>query len=447
MDGSTMASNELAASAVREPPVPNGGAVNASGEILDAFERLVGGIGIADLKDPENPQPGTLGFFATINDSTSRNNIVLLSNNHVIAAPGCKEGDEFYQPRLRRSPDGKSFLPVPEKDRHPIGWIQQLGKRGHVSFAYPGEAKQPYYVDCATVLLNTKYSSWCGTKLGGVDYDRLIFNLNIGGSSEIAGIERVRKEDVEGKVYPVFKVGRATGRTAGRITAIDTVLHNETPNTEVPANNVIVIESTEPDHMFAAPGDSGAVIVNERRMIVGLLFGRPGNDSSRGYASLIHPVLDQLKITMLSGHGGSLAATGIRAADGPAGVAQATALRREILATRRGRLYRALVDRHLDEVEHLVNHVRQVTVAWHRVHGPDLLTHVVRAARDAGHRVPRDVGGLDRDEAFRRLVEALHRHGGAALRADIDRYADEVRTLLREVDDLAGVADALREGA
>jgi hypothetical protein len=127
---------------------------------------------------------------------------------------------------------------------------------------------------------------------------------------------------------------------------------------------------------------------------------------------------------------------------------RAGVLRQEILDSEQGRFYRNLAMKHRDEVVHLVNRVRPVTVAWHRLHGPDFMGHVMHASRHANYSVPRELNGLARDEAFARLMEILSRHGSAGLREDIAMHVNEVRRLFDRVDDIESLAAQLhsREG-
>jgi hypothetical protein len=418
-------------------------------EILDSFDPVIGGIGISNLKgflgSPTggNIEMGTLGCLATLNQSSSRDNFVLLTNNHVLAGAGGVKGDTVYQPKLERDSSG-NFKPLPDERLHPIGKSLNLGLKGHQPFAHTGEPSVSYYLDCAIASVSTCFSSWCDTNLGtGVKNE--IHTLAVGGSSAVEGIARVRPADLPpGGSYTVTKVGQSSGKTVGKVTdALGTVVHPSGLR-----NNCLIVVHTGPScgggTRFAEEGDSGSVIVNDQRKVVGLLFG--GNASGQGHGSHIDPVLDLLGITLVStAHpiaptGGGTLRELTASADGE-DVAQAALLRATIVASERGRAYRDLVDRHREEVMALVNHVRPVTIAWHRVHGPDYLAHAVHASRHADHRVPRAIDGVDREAAFVRLHDALAHHGSDGLRADLERHADEVRRLVVEADNLDDVAE------
>src|SRR5262245_988854 len=57
---------------------------------------IVGGISISPQRAPG--WVGTLGFFATINGVGGPNNVVLVTNHHVLAHGGGQVGDIVYQP-------------------------------------------------------------------------------------------------------------------------------------------------------------------------------------------------------------------------------------------------------------------------------------------------------------------------------------------------------------
>jgi hypothetical protein len=86
-----------------------------------------------------------------------------------------------------------------------------------------------------------------------------------------------------------------------------------------------------------------------------------------------------------------------------------------------------------------------VTVAWHRLLGPEFLSHVLHASRHAEYSVPRELQGLARDEALAHLLETFSRHGSAPLRADIERHAEEVCTMFSQIHDIETLAARLQK--
>jgi hypothetical protein len=101
----------------------------------------------------------------------------------------------------------------------------------------------------------------------------------------------------------VFKIGRTTGATAGRITAFD--LDNVIVNYEI--GNLRFDGQIEIEGAGSAPfsdgGDSGSLIVNARMEAAALLFAGGDSGGSNGlgltYANPIQRVLTDLKATLL----------------------------------------------------------------------------------------------------------------------------------------------------
>ena len=116
-----------------------------------------------------------------------------------------------------------------------------------------------------------------------------------------------------------------------------------------------------------------------------------------------------------------------RAAVAPGGAAAApfAALRAAILATPKGQLAASLVSTHLDEALRLVSTRRRVTVAWHRMAGPELLREIVQSD-PAAVRIPTEVAGKDVRSGLERFLRELEAEGSLPLRTDIARH----RTLL-----------------
>jgi hypothetical protein len=440
-------------------------------EISDKFDVLVGGAKISNLKNYVNTSSlvgddvGTLGFFGTLNSSSSKDNVVLISNNHVVAVNGAARGDPFFQPRLTGTSPTYSLV---REDMHPIGTIENLGLQGEHPYQYPEDpplapGAQPtlYHIDCASVKVSTSFSSCCGSNCG-TKFANVLHNLNQCPdftTSDVSGIDRLSQAGFlslpPGTDYKVYKVGEKTGWTVGKI-AIPIMTWTDPVDSSITYNNVMIIADAGPNcgagAVFAAAGDSGAVVLNKDRKIIGHLVGAlPGITPAIYVACHIHPTIDYLGITMVSTQntaGASGGATSLEMAlaldESEHDVPRATVLREQVLNSERGRGYRALIEKHLNEVVHLVNRVRPVTVAWHRLKGPDFLGHVLHASRHAAYAVPREINGQGRDQALVRMLETLSQHGSPGLRADIECHADEVREMAREIDDIESLAAQLQ---
>ena len=108
------------------------------------------------------------------------------------------------------------------------------------------------------------------------------------------GVARLHPLDVAGRRAPRVRVlGGLTGVTEGRaVEAAATVEAGGEPR----FGNIVIRWD---DGSRGGPGDSGALVVDERDRAVGLVWGRSDRDPELTYACHIHPVLDRLDVTML----------------------------------------------------------------------------------------------------------------------------------------------------
>lgn len=202
---------------------------------------------------------GTLGCFVTRAKEGADDDLIL-SNNHVLANENlASKGDSIVQ-------QGKIDGGRSPGDR--VGFLDRfvtLNKRRN-------------RVDAATANLaeNIEY------------YDNWLEGLGRVGA--------VRSEPLD-EGERVFKVGRTTGITEGRVSAIE--LDNLIVGYDIGDlhfNGQIEIQPVG-SKPFSLGGDSGSLIVDRRRRAVGLLFA--GNDADATYANPIETVLDRLKVRLV----------------------------------------------------------------------------------------------------------------------------------------------------
>ena len=198
---------------------------------------------------------GTLGCFVRLADG----GLGVLSNNHVLANTNrASKGDEIWAPAVM---DGGSAA-----DR--IGVLDDF-----VSLA----SGEPDRVDAAVARLD----------------DALMPARNVVAGKLLAGV--IAPEELADGLT-VVKVGRTTGETWGRITAIeldDVQVHYGSAGV---FSFDGVIEVRDDASHFSQPGDSGSVILAEDGRGVGLLFaGTEGVEGQFGatYASPLQEVLAQ----------------------------------------------------------------------------------------------------------------------------------------------------------
>jgi hypothetical protein len=212
---------------------------------------------------------GTLGFVAAVNGSRDPE-IVLVSNRHVLLAHGAGRGDPIYRPVLSFE---KERYAIRADNLESIAEILDEGTEENHRFRYQGEAARDYFVDCATAR---------------VAVDRSFGGLRLRRAGRIHPLDIVG-----GRVVRVRKAGGVNGTSTGRV--IDAYAPVEIAGRRRVGNIVIRASGVA----FVKPGDSGALLLNDRNEPVGMLWGRSERDPELAYACHLHPVLDRLGVTML----------------------------------------------------------------------------------------------------------------------------------------------------
>lgn len=200
---------------------------------------------------------GTLGCFVQIADGSTP---CILSNNHVLADENrASLGDPILQPGRT---DGGT-LPLDEVAS--LSRFEPLNPAGNL-------------IDAALAALRED--------VGG-DFATL---------TSLGTLNGIRTAPLEGEEV-VFKVGRTTGLTRGRISAfeVDDIWVRYDMGV-IGFNRQIEIAPLE-SSPFSLGGDSGSLIVDESLRAVGLLFA--GNDVDVTYANPIRTVLDSFAARLL----------------------------------------------------------------------------------------------------------------------------------------------------
>lgn len=207
---------------------------------------------------------GTLGGFVSVQGKSGE---YMLSNNHVLANVD------------RAAPGDIVLQPGPDDNLAP----QQL-IAGRFERAVPFNDNAPNLVDCAIAQVEP-----------GIDIEpRSLWNVG-----HLAGTNN--PEDSVSDI--VFKIGRTTGLTWGRITAFELDPIEIDMGSAVHAfDNQIEIEGTGA-LPFGRPGDSGSLILDPQFKAVGLLFAgsTSGGNNGKGltYANRITDVLSNLNANLL----------------------------------------------------------------------------------------------------------------------------------------------------
>jgi hypothetical protein len=369
---------------------------------------------------------GTLGCIAI---DTTDDAPVMLSNWHVLYATSGRTGDKVYQPPPTSIPPAQlGDLPVRPQDE-----VDKIGvlRRKEISSS----------VDGAIAAIDVSSCCHCC----GIHYSNEIPGLSVSNRpprNTIVGDERA----VSGMV--VFKVGKSSGRTEGR------VVDDNFPSFDITADGIthtftgqIAIQNVDTTVPFSLHGDSGSVIINLQNKIVGLLFAAGKKvvvkGTERPFVSLANHISDvfaALKIRIPYSQD-VVVISGETLTDVPATFEAPIP---EPYRALRERLERndvtaklfAIGQRHSEEVAYLVNHCRPVTVAWRRAEGPAILATVMGAVRDGHYRLPAAVKGVTLAELLERMRTVLSQHGSAALSQTMNSARIDLNEIFAGCDNL-----------
>ncbi|HEX8903794.1 MAG TPA: hypothetical protein VF771_02995, partial [Longimicrobiaceae bacterium] len=411
-------------------------AVQARCGNTDPYPVIQGGIQITPpAREDGTYQHGTLGCIVRRRGDTGRENVYLLTCRHVLFEHGRGAGEYAYHP----FPPPRGTDP-PDRPSHPLGPISAEAFRENFSYTPPGaSAPDDFWIDCATARIDIDSKCLGSTcRRDVVHCAGTIAGLALG--ADDPATPGVREDELVADVRSVIgelgfvgqrvhKVGRTTGKTTGIVRRVNATANvpreSENPaGPKVVACHVMHVEldpASDPSHTnclgrdwFAEQGDSGSVVVDDDRRVVGLLFGAMDLVTNGqltpaprfAFVSHIYPVLDRLGICVLAtgtssrttgatdgtgtapaaaagGGGGGFTSARVegdmvRPAPTPVTVSAAEQerllrLRDAFRATARGRELHETFASVRREVGYLVRNARPVKVAWHRSQGPAFL--------------------------------------------------------------------------
>ena len=273
----------------------------------------------------------------------------------------------------------------------------------------------------------------------------------------LAGTADVTVDEINSGNYQVRKRGIGSRLTGGVVTAVGGVAG------VLPAD----VAQSDPHAMLIRPNpnplkpntticfstlvDRGAVVVNAKNKVVGLLYGEKEIDVNgvtivHGVASPIQRVLDalssqpgvkfELATATFPGNKHTTTARAITEHETalPPIVSDEALVRDDIAAALdwlRAELSRSVAGRlaidlwstHRGEIQGLIDRNRKVATVWHRTGGPALLHAFTRAVQTPSSIIPASVNGLPTSACLDRLALAFKRHGSPSLHADISRLA------------------------
>lgn len=225
----------------------------AMGDIRNDFMRVAGGSAIYNVDSGDPGRSGTLGCFVEL----SNGRVGILSSYHVLGRGG-KEGDQIG---LK---GGKTNLPTPIGRLYAFSKLRSLTESKHS----PNDTRSNS-IDAAVATLNAGVTFFPGL----IDQQS---RFNITGSG------RASLHD------EVYKVGAGTGLTRGKVTQVDSMVFLHVEGQRYRFDNCIMVESisTLP---FSGKGDSGAIVLNDKHQVYGLIFATGEN------TTVICPIDEVLK--------------------------------------------------------------------------------------------------------------------------------------------------------
>jgi hypothetical protein len=247
----------------------------------------------------------------------------------------------------------------------------------------------------------------------------------------------IQIQDDRPRGYRVRKRGVTTRLTEGIVISLTANFNVE--ETGVFLRNQMVIQSAAGTGRgaFAARGDSGAVIVNDRNEVVGLLVGTDA--VGFGFASPIGVVENLLNIRVSAVTPGQAAGSsenqqaGGRDEELRVSVAYPELLTQvvgEALGSDAGAQYLALVQQHYREVEDLIHYNKRVTAIWHHNEGPKLLQELQRFVEVRDEPLPEVINGQPLIESLEKILAAFKKFGSTSLVSDLTKHAPDVLQLI-----------------
>src|SRR5271165_387951 len=302
---------------------------------------------------------------------------------------------------------------------------------------------------------------------------------------------------------PVEKVGSTTGHTTGKICEFKfksakytssgkpvpsilwplpgqgTIVDESTAGSQATINQFMVIPDPDPTNAsrktyFAQGGDSGAVVVNNAKQVIGIVTRvKPLDDE---VVAAMNPLLTSPlpphagNLGVVSPIGGILSALGVEIIDNMQGTVTTAGptltvpddvlqhrekvlamerrlqgLEREIREKALGRAVLERIKEHRPELTRLIEHRRAVNVAWHRCHGPAYAAHCLRSFEDQRYEVPSEADGVTPLELIQRMARVLTAHGSERLRHDVTHYELLALDLIAGCSSVWQLVDRIRE--
>lgn len=260
-------------------------------------------MGASISRSEAKSRPGTLGCFVQRQDDPL---LMILSNAHVLCDINGNRGnigDKILSPAWRDGGDPEAHWIATL-----AGFDERLMKAIHGNdHEFDNENHNPPIVDAAIARLCDDQTNM--GEINKIHNDRYLQGIRDQDSLMQVSVELGLEN------YPVFKFGRVTGLTQGRIDVIqlDRAIHyglnenglNENCQTCSHEFSEMIVIKGEEDKPFSLQGDSGSLIYDSEGYAIALLVGgtlssKDGNVPPLTYALPIDRVFDILKICLPS---------------------------------------------------------------------------------------------------------------------------------------------------
>ncbi|MTI30316.1 trypsin-like serine protease [Xanthovirga aplysinae] len=349
------------------------------------FRPLVGGSAITNgIENNGSVSIGTLGCIVHVKTKKDNNNS-LMSNYHVIYAENAKFGQSIYQP---------------DKEDGTVALVES-GVKGD-------------YLDMALAVVTVK------------------------GSNEVIEIGTLKGTNPPKAVgQEVQKYGITTHKTKGQITKIGVKPDPNSPFKYLYTGLEIVqgYPAKDPNKKFCDHGDSGAVLVNMDKEVIGLLNGGHDTPPYYSFADDIREMLREL----------------------PFSIPAPTSLKQQIFSdsnrlnkykellqqTKHGQAALLALINNVQEGINLVNEHRKCMVAWQRYKGPAFISLTRNLDKDEPYKFERSIDGILIEDMISKMARMFKEFGSNSLSEVVERYEDELLSYISKSNTVEEVLELI----
>jgi hypothetical protein len=297
-------------------------------------------------------------------------------------------------------------------------------------------------------------SRCCGPSIGSVDearfdVDTALIELEPGityfadqlNFGPVKDYYVVQDTDIHPGPYLVKKYGARTGKTHGKVSALDRVgyrsadgpLHRQYSGVMTVTFDVDNQDNSPDAESFSDHGDSGSAVLNSHDEIVGTVFAHMKDGS--GLVTPIQSIINAFNITIATAQTAGQTQTVPPYARSMVSESRALIaggmpvsknlldVQEEILATPAGKEYADAITQHAGEVQRLINTNRRVAAVWQRNGGPQIIQAVLNMLQNSSQAFPDEIDGKPLAACLARIQKVLLRYSSSGLGAGLRKYA------------------------